>query len=502
MQGEKVICAEEMARIEKLAYAQGASELEFMENAGLGIAEKTEAFIAARKLKKRITLLVGKGNNGGDAFAAGKRLIAKGFSVSAVSVFPASESSPLNQIQRKEFEKAGGKVSENVPLEGVILDGLVGTGFRGKAEGELAIAIKKANQTGLPILAIDIPSGLSGTTGEVGSVAIRATQTIYLGLPKLGFYIGQGWNCVGELTRVDFGLPKKWILEAKAEAFLVADEKVRELLPPIKRNRHKYQAGYVVAVAGSRGFSGAAFLSTLAALRAGAGIVRLFHTKNMEAELGAAPLEVVKEELTANGHLRILQECERAQAALIGPGMGRSAASKQLLKTLFPRLKIPCVLDADALFFLAESPKWEIPQNTILTPHRKEAERILQLERPKDEQELHTLCQAYVDKKNATLLLKGGPTFIFHPKSVPLISTHGDPGMAHAGTGDVLTGILAALLAQGLSPQNAAAVGAVLHGLSGEIAAAQKGPYSLIASDLIDVLPEAFLKVRNLASRA
>lgn len=497
MNGEKVVCAEEMARVEKRAYAQGSSELEFMENAGAAIAEKTEAFIAARKLKKRVTLLVGKGNNGGDAYAAGKRLIAKGYSVSALSIFPAGDSSPLNQKQRKEFEKAGGSVSESAPLEGVILDGLVGTGFRGKAEGELASAIKKANQTGLPILAIDIPSGLNGTTGEVGSVAIRATQTIYLELAKLGFYIGQGWNCVGELTRALFGLPQKWILEAKPEAFLIADEKVAELLPPIKRNRHKYQAGYVVAVAGSRGFSGAAFLSTLAALRAGAGIVRLFHTKNMEAELGAAPLEVVKEELSADGHTRILKECERAQAALIGPGMGRNPASKKLLKTLLPRLKIPCVLDADALFFLAESPKWEIPQNAILTPHRKEAERILQVERCKNEQELHALCQAYVDKKNTTLVLKGGPTFIFHPKSVPLISTHGDPGMAHAGTGDVLTGILAALLAQGLAPQAAAAVGAVLHGLSGEIAATQKGPYSLIASDLIDALPDAFLKIKK-----
>lgn len=495
--GEKVITAEEMARIEKLAYAAGASEEEFMESAGKGIAERTLSFIESNLLEKTVTLIVGKGNNGGDAFAAGKHLLAKGFSVHALHAYPLDECSTLSQKQCAQFKSAGGRVSFKGELQGVILDGLTGTGFRGKAEGPLAFMIEEANRSKLPILAIDIPSGLNGSTGEVGSVAIHATQTFYLGLPKLGFFIGQGWDHIGELLAVDFGLGEKYTKEAKPSASLIDSKKTASLLPPIRRSRHKYQAGYVVAVSGSRGFSGAAFLSCSAALRAGAGIVRLFHSWNMEKEMGGAPLEIVKEELSTDGDSRILEECKRASTMLIGPGMGRTRESEKLLKRILPKLPLPSVLDADALYFIAENPRWKLPTQAILTPHRKEAERLLGLSDSKDEQTFHSLCQEYVDKKNVTLLLKGGPTFIFHPQTLPLISLRGDPGMATAGTGDVLTGILAALLAQKLEPHAAAILGATLHGISGEIAAFQKTSYSLIASDLIDFLPDAFLEMMS-----
>lgn len=495
--GEKVIAAEEMARIEKLAIEAGASEEEFMENAGKGIAEKTALFIESNLLEKTVTLLVGKGNNGGDAFSAGKQLLAKGFSVSAIHAYPLDECSPLCQKKCSEFKNAGGSVSLKGELKGVILDGLTGTGFRGKAEGPLAFMIEDANRSKLPILAIDIPSGLNGSTGEVGSVAIHATQTFYLGLPKLGFFIGQGWNHIGELLPIDFGLNEKYMNQAAAAASLIDGTKIASLLPPIQRNRHKYQAGYVVAVSGSSGFSGAAFLSCSAALRAGAGMVRLFHSWNMEKEMGGAPLEIVKEALESDGDSRILEECQRASAILIGPGMGRTRESEKLLKRILSKLSLPSVLDADALYFLAENPGWKLPTNTILTPHRREAERLLGLSESQDEQTFHSLCQEYVEKKKVTLLLKGGPTFIFHPQTPPLISLRGDPGMATAGSGDVLTGILAALLAQKLEPHAAAILGATLHGIAGEIAAFQKTSYSLIASDLINYLPDAFLEVMN-----
>jgi NAD(P)H-hydrate epimerase len=492
---EKVVTATEMARIEKLAYAAGASDLGFMENAGKGIAEKTEQFVSEHALEKRVTLLVGKGNNGGDAFAAGKHLVSRGFSVTALLTYPLDHCSPLCQKQCEEFKRAGGTIQSNKTLQGVILDGLTGTGFHGKAEGELLDAIELANSSKLPILAIDIPSGLNGDTGEVGSKAIHATVTLALGLPKIGFFIEKGWGHLGELELVDFGMDEKFIQEAKADASLINDEQAAELLPPIRRSRHKYEAGYIVAVAGSQGFSGAAFLSTLAALRSGAGIVRLFHAYGMEAELAGAPLEIVKEELSpchCDGVFRIVQEGKRAKCFMIGPGMGRGKCSNKLLKALLPRIEIPSVFDADALFHLAENPSWEIPANSILTPHKKEMERLLGLTNPEETRALHILCREYADKKQTTIVLKGGPTFIFHPKQAPLISLHGDPGMATAGTGDVLTGILAALLAQGLSPLNAAILATTLHGLSGELAAHDKTPYSLIAHDLIDSLPDAF----------
>lgn len=492
----KVVTSEEMARIEKLAYATGASELEFMEKAGAGVAACTEKFITSHHLEKRVTLLVGKGNNGGDALAAGKILVKQGFLVTAKMVFPEDACSPLSQQQCTAYKSAGGKFSDE--LAGVILDGLTGTGFRGKAEGALLQAIEEANASKLPILAIDIPSGVNGTTGEVGSSAIFATETLYLGLPKLGFFVQEGWNHVGKLKQVDFGLEQKF-LDAATSGYMIPDI---EQLPPIVRNRHKYEAGYVVAVAGSHGFSGAAFLACLATLRAGAGIVRLFFAEGMENELAGAPYEIVKEEIDpVRGYLRILEEGQRAKAFLIGPGMGRNPQTEKLLKNLLGRLEKPCVLDADALYFLAENPKWDLPEKAILTPHKKEAERLLGLSSPCSEQELHKLCQAYADERNITLLLKGAPTFIFHPRKAPSISTHGDPGMATAGTGDVLTGILAALLAQGMEPDAASRLGATLHGMAGELAASHMSSYSLIASDLIEALPDAFFCLQSSCER-
>lgn len=493
----KIVTAEEMARIEKLAYSEGASEKEFMEKAGEGIAAEVEEFITSHLLDKVVTLFVGKGNNGGDAYAAGKKLLPKGYQVVAVHFFPLESCSPLCKTQCEEFRKAGGEIhflkrgeEAKEHARGVILDGLVGTGFHGKAEGDLAEAIVAANKSGLPILAIDIPSGLSGSTGEVGSVAISATLTLSLGLPKIGFFRGEGWNHLGELRQIDFGLSKKYIDAAKAEAHLPQEEEVVSLLPAIRRNRHKYQAGYLVAVAGSPGMCGAAFMAAKAALRMGAGVVRLFHAWEVEGELGAAPLEVVKEAVDPGKVDRIVTEGHRAKAYLIGPGMGRDNDAQKLLRKLLPTIKIPTIFDADALFLFAQNPLWSIPPSSILTPHRKEMERLLQLQQC-EEKELHSLCQRFADEKNVTLLLKGGPTFLFHPQTLPQIITHGDPGMATAGTGDVLAGILGGLLAQGLKPQAAALLGATLHGLAGEIAAFQKTSLGLIASDLIEFLPDA-----------
>lgn len=479
---KKVVSAQEMLRIEGMAYAQGKSDRQFMDDAGVSIARIAEAYCS----HKKFVLLAGKGNNGGDAYTIGTLLLKKGHPVQAIHIYPIEGCSPLCREKYELFRKAGGNAvfadtedkitfKENV----WIIDGLVGTGFQGKAEGLLAAAIEKANHSKLPILAIDIPSGLNGTTGEVGEISIKATLTAYLGLPKLGFFIGQGWDHVGELVWADFGLPSKYIDNAKAEAFLVEEEDL--FLPPIKRSRHKYETGYVLGISGSPSMSGAAALASLAALRAGAGIVRLFHSPGMEK--ASLPPEIIEEPLSIE---RIFEECQRASAIFVGPGLGRTKEMKKFLSNLIPGLSLPTVLDADALYFLAESPDWSLPSRCILTPHNREMERLLG-----KTPSLHK-CQKYVEDKNCIVILKGGPTFIFHPQSTPYLIARGDPGMAKAGTGDVLTGILAALLAQKMAPKSAALLGVFLHALSGELAAEKETSYSVIASDLIRFLPEAF----------
>jgi len=246
-------------------------------------------------------------------------------------------------------------------------------------------------------------------------------------------------------------------------------------LPPIQKSRHKYEAGYVLGVAGSKEMPGAAALASEAVLRSGAGIVRLFtdhpcHLKN----------EVIREKYSLP---RIKEEAKRATAYFIGPGLGRTTTVEKRLKALLGTVQLPSVIDGDALFFLNKS---RIPKQAILTPHHGEMERLLK-KKPTLEN-----CQQYAEKHQTTIVLKGSETTIFHPKKKPVISTHGDPGMATAGTGDVLTGILAGLLAQKMPPYQAALLGVYLHGIAGELAAEALTSYCMMASDLLDELPIAF----------
>jgi NAD(P)H-hydrate epimerase len=329
----------------------------------------------------------------------------------------------------------------------------------------------------VPVLSIDIPSGVNGSTGEVETTAIHATITCCLGLPKIGCFIGQGWNYTGALVTCDIGIPAEIVSQAKPVALLLKPQSLQ--LPPIVRTRHKYEAGYVVAVSGSPDMPGAAALATLATLRSGAGIVRLF-TGALAANF--AP-EVIREPIDLE---RILEEQKRADALLIGPGLGRSPQVHASMQKLFPRLNKPAVVDGDGLYHLST---FSLPAGSILTPHHGEMNRLLG--------EAPTLqnCQKWVDTHAVTVILKGAPTILFHPKRHPLIITTGDPGMATAGSGDVLTGITAALLAQKMPPDQAAPLAVYLHGRAGELAAEEHTSYSMIASDLIHYLPQAFAEL-------
>ena len=367
-------------------------------------------------------------------------------------------------------------------FKGVILDGLLGTGFQGKLEGKFVEIIEQANHSGLPILSIDIPSGVNGNTGEIDPIAIEAKETIFLGLPKLGFFLKKGFNSVGKLYGLDFGMDIRFIQEAKASAYLINEKALRQLLPPLKRTRHKYEAGYVIALAGSPGMPGAAMLSCLAALRTGAGIVRLFHPEGMEEELTTSPYELIRTPYAWGDPSKIFEEAKRASAALIGPGLGREEQMHTFVQQVVDGLKVPCVIDADGLFHLKR-----FPEGAILTPHHQEMCTLLGTNVLSQE-----LCQKFADQNKVTVVLKGAPTWIYHPDTLPLIVCAGDPGMATAGTGDVLTGMITALVAQKVKGREAAALGVYLHAIAGEIAAQRKTSYNMIASDLIEALPTAF----------
>ncbi|MGL5264536.1 MAG: NAD(P)H-hydrate dehydratase [Candidatus Rhabdochlamydia sp.] len=492
LDGIKVVTAQEMKDIEDSAYQKGHSERDFMQQAGASVANEVEKFIREKKLSKEVLLFAGKGNNAGDGFAAGSLLVKKGYVVIAYPIYPLESFSILCRSMYETFLAQGGKVEfslkkiqQRLDHAGLILDALVGTGMKKSADKELACAIEIANHAKLPILAIDIPSGLNGTTGEVGSVAIRATKTIYLEFPKTGFFLRDGWDHVGEIVRGDFGLPKNDRIEVSACLL----EPSSLTLPPIQRSWHKYQKGYVVAIAGSEEMPGAAILASYAALRSGAGIVRLFSPDKI-----TVPYEIIYQPLKNFDTLD--QELSRAKAILLGPGLRRTKKTDKIVQHLITSSPVPLVIDADALFSLAKYPYWKLPSSCVLTPHKQEMKRLLGLD-TKEEINWLSLCQNYVDEKQVTLVLKGAPTFIFTPNHLPLIITQGDPALATAGSGDVLTGIIAALLCHQLTTRYAAALGCFIHAIAGKKAAEDLTSYSVIASDLLEYLPQALSLLKN-----
>lgn len=421
---------------------QGLNPEPLMEEAGRQIA---------RFGRNNTVLLVGRGNNGGDALAAGTFLLAEGYTVRAICPYTAEESSLLNQKWRSRFIQNGGQLTDTLDGAALILDGFLGTGFHGTVEHKLKTWIEKANASKIPICAIDVPSGF----------LIKATETVALGFAKMECFTEAGWNNTGRLHVVDIGLSEK---KARPVAYLPN----HLYLPPMIRTRHKYQAGFVAGFCGSKKFPGAAKLAGLAALRSGAGIVKLFTPE----DIGPAPYELICQKWSRPLWNEALT---KANALMIGPGLG---------KRKLPPLTLPCVIDADAL-----QPKLKWPQGSILTPHRGELLRM-----GIEEKDL----RAFTEKHQLVVLLKGAPTFIYSHGKLPIIIARGDPGMATAGSGDVLTGLLAALLAQGMDAEQAAVLGATLHAMAGEEAARDLTSYCMIASDLIAYFPKAFQRLSEL----
>jgi len=473
----KVVTAHEMARVEKWAVERGSSNEAFMREAGKKVAEAAIALLQHHK-GHRVVLLIGRGNKGGDAYVAGIHLMQAGYEVRAILSSNQAGCSELNRHFAAQFL---GSVDPSLDFthDDLIIDGLLGTGFHGALEDPLLIElIASANQSGKPILSIDLPSGLDGTTGLCAQPTIQATETITLGFPKIGLFKGSGWNQTGRLHIADFGLPQEAIDEAKPIAFIPCIEELR--LPPMVRSHHKYERGCVVGFGGSEAFKGAVKLSGLSALHTGAGIVKLFSLE----DVGPMADELIAQIWTPP---RWKEALAKASAVFIGPGLGRSSTAKERCKAALHAIDHPCVIDADALFFLPELP---MPKQCVLTPHRGEVLFLIGHE-VKEEDEIFSHCQAYVDKHQAILILKGAPTYIFAPDRMPTIIPRGDPGTATAGAGDVLTGILAALLAQGQSLFDASVLGVTLHALAGEAAALDKTSYGYSASDLIHYLPQS-----------
>jgi hydroxyethylthiazole kinase-like uncharacterized protein yjeF len=511
-----VVTAEQMREMDRLTIQKyGTPSLALMERAGARVAQAIlERF--PEPASKGILVVAGKGNNGGDGLVVGRLLREQGLSCEIALLAKPNEISRDAADNLKKYSTAGGPVvdidadhlallHDSISGKGLLVDAILGTGTKNEIRGMYADAICAMNQSGLPIVAVDIPSGLDADKGTPLGVCIQAAMTIALGFPKLGQVIHPGVEYVGHLVVADIGIEPAAVNEVAPSAELLTLEQVHPLVPVRKPDSHKGTYGHVLVIAGSRGKTGAAILASRACMRAGAGLITLAAPRSLNDVFGGAMIEVMTEPLrdTADEELESLtddewrQLLERKTVALFGPGIGVTDSTRNNLRWLLRHLDIPWVIDADGLNNLALDINRLRQARTapILTPHPGEMARLIGKNARDVNKDRIGVARAFATEHRCYVVLKGARTVLATPAGKIAINPTGNPGMASGGMGDVLAGILAALLAQGLSPEAAMKLAVYLHGFIADRFSAERGMLGMIASDIIDGLPAGY---RNL----
>jgi NAD(P)H-hydrate epimerase len=494
----KVIDAKALRSLEEKAIEDGYSSKDFMLKAGKNISSEILKILNTKKNLKKIFILLGKGNNAGDSIVVAKHLKEQNIDFTIYQLFEEKEYSSLlkemlneNQNLKKNTFFLRDLKDLKIDKNTLIIDAIFGSGFKGKIKNFLFDLINKVNNSNAYVLSIDIPSGVDGNTGQVETIAIKSDLTISLGLLKTGFFINDGPKYINKLINVDFGLDKRYIDKVDEKFNFFMDYNLKKLLPKIDLKRDKYKAGFVVALAGSLGMYGAAKLSSKAALKTGSGIVKLI----TEKEIDNAFYELVNLVIDYSKTDEIINHINKADSCFIGPGLSRDKKIFKLLKKIIPKINTKTVLDADALYFLSKNLDVKLPKDTILTPHKKEMQRLLNADAEGESLIEKTLD--FANKKNVIIVLKGYPTIIFKPNEKPLIIMDSTPALATAGTGDVLTGMIASFVAQKLELYDASVLAVNLHNIAAKLAEKDLSSYSLMASDVIDYIPKAFLQIIN-----
>lgn len=448
---EPLYTAAEMRAAEERYPNYPDSVPELMERAGTAVAR--EAMLAFPSAN-RFACVCGGGSNGGDG-----------------------------RVAARVLREAGHEADETDEPAGydVVVDALFGTGFSGEPRPEAAERIRRMNAAEAPVVSVDVPSGVDASTGEVSGAAVEADLTVTFHGPKVGLAVAPGRFHAGRVVVADIGL------EHGATASRRATAGILERVPRRSGRDTKYTAGSVLVVGGERGMTGAVCLTALAAMRADAGYVTLAVPEESLPVVEQLVLEPVKRGWSDTNALEtIAAAAERASAVALGPGLGRGPGRKALVRALLERLDVPVVVDADGLFELEPV---ERPAPLVLTPHAGELARLLGTESGWVDAHRLEAARTAAERFDATVLLKGADTIVVSPGAGAVVCDAAPPGsLATAGTGDVLTGIVAAFLAKGLEPGLAAAAAAVAHGRAAELAPHQVG---LVASDLLATLPAA-----------
>ncbi len=509
----KLVTAAQMQTLDRRTISEaGVAGQVLMERAGTGVVTEMERVFGS-PAGRRVSILCGKGNNGGDGFVVARLLRKRRARVDVLLLAkPKDLSGDARTMYRRFVSSAGASAVLPAPSPDRlrarlgrsewIVDALLGTGLATPVKGPYRAAIEAVNEAGHPVVAVDLPSGLHADSGLVLGAAVRARLTVTFGLPKLGLYVGHGVDHAGIIRVVDIGIPVDYVEEVPTPLSLLTWEVARRLLPPRPVSAHKGTYGHAGIIAGSVGKTGAAVLAARAALRVGTGLVTVATPKSLNDVLEAKLLEAMtvpmpetKARTFARSGLEALSAFANARSAVaIGPGLTTHPETVDLARTLIPRIERPMVLDADALNALAgrTAVLAECKVPPILTPHPGEMARLEEHATPQSiNADRIGHATRFAARRGVIVLLKGARTVIAHPDGRADICSTGNPGMATAGTGDALTGMIVGLLAQGLTPWDAARAGALFHGLAGDLAAADLGEAGMTAGDLIERIPHA-----------
>ena len=479
-----------------------------MKNAGLCVSSVAKSLL--RKVQNpEILVICGKGNNGGDGFAAASILKDNNYNIKIHTLMPEEEISGEGMKYFLECKKKDIFIScfletQNRYYPDLIIDGLFGTGLSRPISTKIFKYIRWINQSNSKVLSIDIPSGLNGDTGEVSSIAVKANKTITFGYAKLGMILKKGPEYCGQIIVEDIGFPEISDNELGGinwKKFSV--KKCKKILKKPELDNHKYISGKVLIIAGSKGMTGAAILSTNAALRSGAGLTitttpsslnYVYETNLIEGITLSLPDEE-RGYLDISHYDSIMEKVEWADSVLVGPGLGTNKSTQLLIKKLVESISKPLILDADGLFPYSNSLNELSGRQTplIITPHFGEFSRLINITVKNIISDFPTIMEDTLKIFNHTLLIKQVPICTLN-NNKGVVNVTGNPGLATAGTGDILSGILASFLSNGFNCFDAATVAAFVHGKSSDELLSHKGIRGQIASDLLENIPSVISK--------
>ena len=512
----KVVTSQQIREIDRKAIEENnLSGLILMENAGLRIFQSLKNIYPDLRLKK-IIIFAGSGNNGGDGFVVARHLYNYGVKVKVFLLLHSGKikdeaGENLNTINKMGVELIE---TETTKLEEIqraiqnsdlIIDAILGTGLQGKVIGLKAKIIDLINIANKEVVAIDVPSGLDADTGKIEGPCIKATHTITLALPKIGLLIFPGASYAGKVTVEDIGIPSYLSKNNKIKTNIVTKEMVKSLLPFRATYSHKGSFGKVLILAGSIGMTGAAYLASEAAMRSGAGIVVLGIPRSLNPIMEVKLTEVMTVPLAETEKQSLGEEAEETISKLmkdfsvlgIGPGISRQAETQRLVRKIIKKSNIPLVIDADAIYALSKDisvlKKVKVP--LVITPHLGEIARLINKDIDYILNNQLDITREIAQKYKIVVVLKGARTIIANKEGEAYINVGDNSGMATGGSGDVLTGIICSLIAQGADNFSAAITGVYIHTLAGDLARSIKGERGMIAGDILSQVPQAFLSL-------